>query len=84
MSEPNPTQSTVDLLDAITTFADECRRRYRAQFGQPTVWVLHPADYDLIKRAVEGGTAPDWLAAEFGRGQYIPAGRLLIDEAVQR
>lgn len=79
MSEPEHPAAT-DLRAAITAYAEDCRRAYRAS-PTPTVTVVPAELYTAIKAAVAEGTAPDWLAAEFRAGRYVPAGWVLVDEA---
>lgn len=79
MSESNPSPSTVDLLDAITTFAEECRRAYQCR-TEPQRTPLNPFAYARLERHVASGRAPAWLVAEWERGTFV---RVDIEERWQ-
>lgn len=70
-----------EVLAAIEAYAEGCRRLYAASW-QPSPTIVPPDAYDAIKAAVADGTAPEWVAARWDAGLFIPTERLLIDEGL--
>lgn len=81
MNEANLEQGTVDLLNAITTYAQECRRAYRCRTeAEPQQTPLNPFAYARLERIVASGSAPAWLVAEWERGAFV---RIDVEERWQ-
>lgn len=74
-------QNVNEVLVAIETYAEDCRRAYAASL-QPQPTIVPPELYDAIKAAIAEGTAPEWVAGRWNAGLFIPTGRFLIDEAL--
>jgi hypothetical protein len=65
-------QTATDVLATLSTFADDCRRRYHPD-PEPARTLLNPFQYAAIEHAVESGTAPGWLTAEWHAGAFVRA-----------
>jgi hypothetical protein len=70
-----------EMREAIAAYARGCRAAY-ANSLQPSPTIVPPQLYDAIKKAVADGTAPDWVAARWDAGLFVPTERLLIDEGL--